>query len=185
MSESSGEAFISESPTHSIKLEFYSEGTGMVTMVWEPVEDAILQTLFDLTGGVLDQKLIESDGKSARDFADGFIEANGLEDVRESVYEDVKLDKACPKCGSKDLSRSEATLKKSNIPIIPTYICKHCNAKSYYLTDTYLKDLVENHKDLFDENELKELNNDKAKLLENMQEYISRIFAVKKIYRIK
>ncbi len=185
MNDNKGEAFISESPTHSIKLEFYSEGIGMVSLVWEPVEDAILQTLFDLNGGVLNQNLVEAGGKSARDFADKFIEANGLEDIRESIYEEVKLNKACPKCGSKNLSKSVTKLKKGNIPIIPTYICNDCNSKSYYLTDTYLKYLIENHKDLFDENELKELNEDRDRLLENMQEYISRIFAMKKVYRIK
>ena len=165
------EAFISVSPQGKIKLEYTIENK-VFTILWEPFEKGIvLETEFDFNG--------------PRDLADRFIEKNNIEDVRESVFEEVKLQKRCPKCNSNKLIRYSTISGRDNIPIIPTYVCGDCNSKSYYLTDEYLERLIKEHKDLFEDSEIKELDNDEENFKHQIAEYISRVMAIKKVYRIK
>ncbi len=179
------EAFISVSPQGKIKLEYTIENK-VFTILWEPFEKGIvLETEFDFNGGILKQNLIKGDFNGPRDLADRFIEKNNIEDVRESVFEEVKLQKRCPKCNSNKLIRYSTISGRDNIPIIPTYVCGDCNSKSYYLTDEYLERLIKEHKDLFEDSEIKELDNDEENFKHQIAEYISRVMAIKKVYRIK
>lgn len=180
------EASISESPSHSIKLEYSQNGT-QVVLLWEQIgEDYLLQTAFDENGGIIDQVLSRLSGRTLRDSVDSFVERNGIE-PRESVFEEVKLKKACPKCSKMDLVRvAESTSTASAIPVMPIYICRSCGSKSYYLTDAYLAKLVVKNKELFDPAELEDLSRlGEEAFMKELREYILRVFAAKKISNIR
>lgn len=179
------EAFISESPDHKIKLE-YVVNDKRVTTLWEPKgNDMVLLSNFNIEGGLLNQRLFKAADKTTKDIANDFIDQNGIEDIRESVFEDIRLDKECPSCKSKSLARFAEFANTDKIPIIPMYICKKCNSRSYYLTDDYLTILINEHKDLFEEAEIKESEEDFDKFRDNVKEYISRVMAMNKVIRIK
>ncbi|EET89580.1 MAG: hypothetical protein LVQ97_01420 [Candidatus Micrarchaeales archaeon] len=180
------EASISESPSHSIKLEYLQNGVQIV-LLWEQIGgDYALQTAFDANGGIIDQVLSKLSGRTLRDSVDGFIERNGIE-PRESVFEEVKLKKSCPKCGKMDLVRAaESAGNASAIPVMPIYICGSCGSKSYYLTDAYLAKLVVKNKELFDPKELADIDRlGEEAFMKELREYIVRVFAAKKISNIR
>ncbi|MCL5099600.1 MAG: hypothetical protein M1158_00540 [Candidatus Marsarchaeota archaeon] len=178
------QAAISESPRHSIRLDYGEHAR--TTMLWEPInKDYALETTFDAQGAILNQKLVRLNGHTIRDMVSDFIESSGIES-RESVYEEVRLGARCPKCGSPELRRSaQSASSPDNVPVMPMYVCQACGAKSYYLTDSYLKELVRHNKALFEPKELEELDGNEERFIKEIREYISRMFASKKILSIK
>ena len=153
---------ISESPEHSIKLE-YEQGGELLQVLWEPKESGyVLQTIFDSEGGIIDQKLINLKEHAQKEVAEAFMESNDIE-PKESVYEPIKLHKECPSCHKKTLVRHASAEKKhSKIPIMPMYDCSSCGSKAYYLTDRYLKKLVVSNRELFDGIDMKEFEDGRS-----------------------
>jgi len=178
------EALLSESPKHALKLEYQSK-SGSVTILWERLwSKGALQTTFDSKGGILDQKIIALD-KSLREVVGSFVEGESLS-VKKTSYKEVRLSKNCPSCGSQNLIRyAEHASNPKEIPVIPKYICADCSSESYYLTDNYLKRLVDEHPYLFSEGELNSRNENNAAFTQELKEYITRVFAAKKIPTIK
>jgi hypothetical protein len=106
--------------------------------------------------------------------------------TKEAEYTPVKFNKPCPKCSEYKLSRYvEAFASKQQVPVMPIYHCSNCKQQSYYLTKHYLEYLVDNNPELFSEAELAELKADKTKFLAELEGYIIRIFASKKVMCIK
>jgi hypothetical protein len=68
---------------------------------------------------------------------------------------------------------------------MPLYSCTGCSTKSYYLTRDYLEYLVDNNNSMFEAAELSELSKDKNAFMSELEAYIIRIFASKKIMCIK
>ncbi len=111
------------------------------------------------------------------------IDKLGVE-TRNVDFTEIKLNKQCPSCASYSLSR-DIDFDKQKVPIMPTYVCAQCQGKSYYLSDSYLNYLVSDNSELFSEKELKEMTSNKEAFLSELKEYIIRIFASKRIIRIK
>ncbi|MEM0154237.1 MAG: hypothetical protein QW814_00160 [Methanothrix sp.] len=176
---------ISESPEHSIKLE-YELGGKLLQALWEPKDGGYtLQTIFDKDGGILDQKLINLQGHDQKEVVEAFMDSNDIE-PKESVYEPVALHKECPSCHRRTLVRRSYIEKKpSKIPIMPMYECTNCGSKAYYLTDWYLKKLVVSNKELFEGVDIKEFETDEQKFINELKAYIIRIFASKHVLNIK
>lgn len=176
---------ISESPEHSIKLE-YELGGEPLQVLWEPKgEGYTLQTTFDKYGGILDQKLINIKDHDQKEVVEAFMESNEIE-PKESVYEPIKLHKECPSCHHNTLVRHASTEKKpSKIPIMPMYDCSSCGAKAYHLTDRYLKKLIVSNKELFEGMDMKEFEADEQKFINELKAYILRVFASKHVLNIK
>ena len=178
------EAAISESPRHSIRLDYAERARA--TMLWEPIgREHALETVFDERGAILDQKLVKLNGHTLHDLVSDFLESAGIE-PKESVYEEVRIGARCPSCGSAGLRRAaQSAASPASVPVMPLYTCQNCGAKSYHLTDSYLRELVSHNKGLFEPKELEELNTDEERFIKEIREYIARVFASKKILSIK
>jgi len=178
------EALLSESPKHALKLEYQFEGRA-ITVLWERLwSKAALKTTFDSEGGILDQRIIRLD-KSLEETVGSFIESETLL-VKKTDYKKVKLNKNCPSCGSQSLVRyAEHVSNPEEIPTVPKYLCADCNSESYYLTDSYLNRLVDEHPHLFSEGELSNRNRNSEAFIRELKEYIIKIFAAKKVLTIK
>jgi DNA-directed RNA polymerase subunit RPC12/RpoP len=98
------------------------------------------------------------------------------------VYIDISCD-----CGSKiavrELDLHEPSSLKE-IPVIPLFVCKKCGSKFYSISETYIKTLVKENKELFDKKELEEYSASEQQFINELQEYISRIMAIKKIKKV-
>ncbi len=179
------EGIISVSPKHAIKLQ-YELGNKEETVLWESIKEThALQTSFNAEGGIIDQKLLKLEQYTIRHLADDFIGREGI-DVREGVFEEVKLDKQCPHCGKHAIKRfSQGISEPSAVPVMPMYICMECKGQSYFLTDEYLDVLIKKHKDMFESAELEELSKNEQTFIKEVKEYIIRVFAAKKVLNIK
>lgn len=174
---------ISESPDHTIKLEYIVNGAKIIK-IWETLSDkSVLETTFSPDGGILDQRLFDP-SISARERADRFVEQEGLE-PREGVYEEVLLDKRCPRCGGEIERYSKIAPNSREIPIVPIYVCRSCGAKSYYMTDSYLKHLISRNSSLFSSIDIKAYKENSKEFINEIREHINRIFAARRIFEIK
>jgi len=174
------------SGSSAYKLELYINGKHD-SIIWEHAHGVILETRFNNDGAITMQRYIKPANGDILDEIKSILKSNSITDVMHSDYSDVKLDKACPKCGAHRLKRySSASLATDGaVPVMPIYICEACGTKSYYLTDEYLEYMVYGNANLFTEDERKELDTNKKAFLEELKAYIIRIFASKKIMCIK
>ncbi len=176
---------ISESPDHKIKLEYESK-EGFRILLWEPKrESKLLQTVFDGSGAIMDQRLFNAESINSKALAEAFMSKNGIE-PKESVYEPVKLKAQCPSCNGASLVRYAETISDaSKIPVMPIYMCTECGNKSYYMTDAYLKSLINSKQVLFEPKDMEEFKSNEQKFINELKAYIVRIFASKHILSIK
>ncbi|MDE1868785.1 MAG: hypothetical protein KGH60_02355 [Candidatus Micrarchaeota archaeon] len=178
------EAYISKGKS-AVKLEYHENGA-KITKLWEQRGDHTLETTFNGDGAILVQELTKLDHKDVLQRVDIILKNAGIISAKEVQYEDVKLNKQCPKCSASGLSRHvEAFSTRQEIPVMPLYHCKGCGSQSYYLTDSYLEHLVVNNKGMFDVKELSELDANKQAFMDELKAYIIRIFASKRIMCIK
>ncbi len=170
------------SGTGRVRID-YDDCGARSTVLFEPVGDNVLESRFDKTGSITNQRLIGI--KDTRRAAEDFVVGIGA-DVEMQQYREVTLQKECPKCGNMPLSRYIDTLQSTaKAPVMPLYLCGRCNTKSYYLTDEYLGNLVRDNKALFNASELSELGRDEKTFMEELRAYIIRIFASQRIMNIK
>ena len=154
--------------------------------LWEPVKGNVLEVTFSPDGSILTQKLIKHDSKLIEELSDKFINSLDLDELAGAEYDEVKFDRECPKCGNRELRRYVEEFRSSDmLPVLPLYICKNCRTQSYYLTDEYLEYLVLSNRELFSEQELRELSSDRQAFMKELKGYIIRILASKKILSIK
>ncbi|MCL4403147.1 hypothetical protein M1310_00140, partial [Candidatus Marsarchaeota archaeon] len=64
------------------------------------------------------------------------------------------------------------------------YKCASCGQECYHISDEYLADLVSDGKELFSDAEKEQLKKNPEEFMNELKEYISRIFAMKNIKRI-
>lgn len=176
-----GVAFLSKGEGR-VKLEYSSDGISVVKQ-WENRGKRILETVFDGNGAVLEQQLLDIDGSGL----DGMIERElrSMKEVKSKPYEDVKLKKPCPSCGNLSLERCDRAVSGGAVPVVPMYLCKGCGKMSYHLTTRYLGYLIGKNKNLFAQDELAKMDDNHDAFVNELEEYILRIFASKKIMRIK
>ena len=169
------------SKTSSVyKLEYVSKGK-KAYITWEQKPEAVLETVFNGEGAVVQQKYAKMAGSDIEHEISSIIENNMIAKVENGQYENISISKPCPKCGAKALKRDADIHKENPVPVLPIYICGNCGAKSYYLTDEYLEYLVMGHMELFTKEELNELDKGRGAFMKELKEYIIRIFASKKI----
>ncbi len=103
-------------------------------------------------------------------------------------YTGIRIEAQCSKCGNTGLLREldrHAPSKITDVPVIPIFLCSKCGVRHYSLTDRYLGHLVSAGTDLFNDDELAEIGKDAHDAVKALQEHVIRIFASKKIYRIR
>lgn len=145
----------------------------------------MLETTFDKNGAILKQQLLALDGKQLEERIKQELISASVQKTKERPFEEIKLNKKCPNCGSSSLTRCAKSVLGSEAPVMPLYLCSSCNTRSYHLTTTYLEYLVKNNPDLFAKEELSEFEKGNDAFISELQGYILRIFASKKIISIK
>ena len=167
------------------KVKVVHEENGALTVVlFESVGKDTLESRFDPDGSLANQRLLM--GSNPVSAADQFIEAIGPSERIVEEYVQIKLDKSCPHCAAKPLTRYMDTIMfPTEVPVMPLYVCGSCKRRSYYLTDSYLKNLVATNKQLFEPAELDQLDKNEKAFMAELRAYIIRIFASKSIPYIK
>ena len=152
-------------------------------VVADELKDCSLITFFNENGEVLDQRILK--GKSVEEGLEYYV---GPLKIVESEYKEVEVKAVCPRCGKRSIRREldlVDTRKLSNVPVVPIYVCTSCGQGFYSLTKEYLKKIVDEHLDLFSAEESSEREKNEDAFINELYEYIIRIFASKKLMRIK
>lgn len=134
---------------------------------------------------MLKQQLLELDSKQLDERIKKELHDMSVHAAKERPYESVRLKKPCPNCNTDSLVRYVESVPKPEMPVMPLYICSNCKKKSYYLTTAYLEHLIKNNTDLFSKAELSEFDKNSDAFIRELEGYILRIFASKKIMCIK
>ncbi len=169
-----------------IRTDFYDSGHGSAYCIAEPTRKGTLITELTGEGEVLEQVLSETNDAEA-----ALSEHLASEEIRVTEtkkYEGVRVDAMCDACGSHSIGRELDAGSPEGIdaaPVVPVFVCHSCRAKYYQLGDTYLRRIVARKGDLFDRTELAELKANEAAFVEALQENVIRIFASKKMKRLK
>ena len=101
-------------------------------------------------------------------------------------YNGVCIGAKCPKCRG-DIARELDVCdieSVKDVPVVPILVCKSCRGRYYSLNKEYLDFLVEGNKHLFTQEELEEKEKNGKSFASELNEYIIRIFAAKKIPRL-
>ncbi len=175
-----------ESKDRRVRTETYAktDGTGALFSVAEPTKLGVLLTEFSQYGEVVRQEYRQS-GEAARELSN-FVNSE-LEISQIDEYKPVNVAAKCPKCGG-EIVRELDTKKPEQIdkvPVVPLYICSKCGAKYYSMSDEFLSSIVHSRQDLFEPKDLEEMRADEKAFIKLLQENIIRIFASKRIFRLK
>ncbi|MEM3503824.1 MAG: hypothetical protein QW134_06340 [Nitrososphaeria archaeon] len=178
MENEESQAYISYE-SNIIRVDCIIEGKN-ITKVFERVSKGILEVEYNDNGSIIHQKLVDP-AKKLEDEAKEYLLNIKAKKIITKPYSDVKLNKKCPNCGSISLER----IKDGDISIMPIYTCKICGARSYDLTLEYLENLIKENILLFSDEEQKELEHNHAAFVTELNDYILKIYASKKIMHIK
>lgn len=168
-----------------LKLE-YGTGESRVAMLWERRDSGTLETTFDYNGAVTNQVLFRDDFSSAEGMLLRAMHTASIDpgEVSDVEFGEIQLKFSCPSCGKHTLKRYAGSPIKG-IPVVPTYACSSCSQHSYNLTKAHLLKIAMSNKDLFTTAECEELERDSGAFIAELYEYIIRIFASKKIKRVR
>ena len=164
-----------------LRSDFYSNEDRKLCCLIENTQKGMLITELNERGLVEKQVYMKPDDPFYVNLT------KSMEVVECGEYKGMSVDAVCASC-SGTLARELDLVHPSvinTVPVVPSYICRGCSKRFYSMTDTYLKSLVADTKELFDEKDLKELSENEEAFVSVLQEYIIRIFASKKISRIR
>ncbi len=156
------------------------------TIIAEPTKKGALVSMFDDKGAPVDQAYFEN--RKALDVLEEYAKNMGysLELIEGAAYQHVAVSARCSKC--KGIVERELDCKDpakiDSIPVIPIYTCRECGAKHFCITKEYITRLSARNEPLFSSEELKERNESLDKFVSEIEEYVIRIFASKKINRL-
>ncbi len=154
------------------------------TLIFEKTREGVLVTELDEGLGVLDQEyfkngtVVEIIGKKL---------GAGVRIKPVELLERTSLTLNCDVC-SKPLFRELDFVDPcliDRVPVVPIFRCAACDKRFYSITKAYLGRLVDRNNALLDEKERAALEDNRESLINIMNEYVIRIFASKKISRIK
>jgi hypothetical protein len=103
-------------------------------------------------------------------------------------YDRVKISASCKKCGSGEKISRELDLTLisyvESVPVVPIFRCIGCGSRFYAMEREYLNALVSRNIALFTESERIGIEKESESAIKELNEYIIRIFASKKIMRL-
>ena len=159
------------------------DGTRIVTRLWELRNGNVLETTFGAHGGIIAQRIFHGDRDILGYFNDAVAETGT---VPKSIdFRQVRIEKRCPKCESDALVRKIEAFSGIDVPVMPLYYCKSCKSESFYLTDEYLRYMIDNNTEMFEKDEIEKMRSDRAAFMAELRRHIISIFASKKIMNIK
>jgi hypothetical protein len=175
------------SPDSRLRTDNYKKDESECFSIAETLMSGALVTEFKDTGEVINQiYFTKKDVKDAISIYLGNTVIIDFVDVQ--AYTPVTVGIPCSKCGADAIARSldgQDTTKTRDVSVVPLFVCKKCGARFYSMTDSYLKRLIENNISLFEKEEIDQKKKDDAEFVRELQEYIIRIFASKRIHRLK
>jgi hypothetical protein len=162
---------------------YRAEITQSLTLIFEKTAKGVLVTELDKNVGVLDQQYINGadiNNVLMSRLQEGFL----ITEMQEMPK--TTIEKECGKCGTRLIRELEFAPARAleAVPVVPIFRCGRCGMRFYSMTKEYLSKLVERNSGLFADSEIAELNADREKGINTLNEYIIRIFASKKINRI-
>lgn len=175
------------SPDGRLRTDTYTAEDAKHFAIAEATASGTLVTEFEADGEVVNQVCVgtKDTRKALSDYLGGAAE---LRITDKASYERVTADAACTKCGSESIERlldRQESGKITEVPVVPLFVCKKCGARFYSMSDSYLRRLMASSESLFEVDELAEKNTNEDKFVSTLQEYIIRIFASKKIQRLR
>ena len=165
-------------------MDIIDSGREAVLLFEQVGKEGVLKSIFNKEGDPLSQTLINRGNKDIDDIAKDIMA--GFEEVTEKEYEEIVLAKPCPKCGKPGMKRAVNTSDgRAGVPVMPTFICGSCGEHGYRLSNSYLEEIIRERRELFSEEEQRELNANPDGFKNELKEYIIRIFASKRISCIR
>lgn len=157
------------------------KGEAEAFSVFEATAQGVLITEFLGSGPVIAQEYV-----GGADLAKAMEERIGKAETA-GGYSKVMVGIQC-ECGSCSAFRqldALEPLKIKEVPIVPVFACSGCSRRYYSMSDEYVAGLVRANPDLFSAAELESMAGDEQAFINELQEYISRFMASKKISRIR
>lgn len=170
------------------RSDFYPLDGQSAFCIAEKGLDGVLVSEFSDKGEVLDQVYKKSDQtfKEIGEFLSPISKELQIEDVE--AIQKVATDATCEACKSKEIVREFDLIdisKVSDVPVAPIFVCQNCKKRYYSMSKPYLRKLVERNPWLFEQKEIKERLKDEEAFITEIQEYMIRIFASKKLAMMK
>jgi hypothetical protein len=170
-----------------IRTAHYSFCGEMRFSLVEETRAGTLITEFRSNGEVLNQ--VGAGKKRAEEALAEYLKGIGELNIgrAKGKYVPVRVGAECAKCRG-GIAR-ELDLKCpgeiKSVPVVPMFVCVGCGSRYYHLTDEYLIRLVRSNAALFDSEEARERGKDEGEFVKTLQEYVIRIFASKRISKLK
>ncbi|MDE1855942.1 MAG: hypothetical protein KGH49_01770 [Candidatus Micrarchaeota archaeon] len=176
------------SPDGRYRTEPYFSNEVRAFAISEKTANGVLVSEFTEEGELLDQIYKKSN--------DPMVEiANHVKHIASELtirsvesYSGVEVRAKCDGCNGKSIKREMDLLAPPTIlkiPVVPLFVCTNCKKKFYSMTPTYLRKLVARNTEMFEKNELEMRNAGEQAFIDEVQEYMVRVFASKKLTRIK
>ncbi len=151
--------------------------------VYERTNEGVLVTEIIKSVGVLSQRYFKSEtipNILFKEYGNDYL----IEEKKD--LEKTSLEKLCTSCSGK-IFRELEFLEPFNIkaiPVVPIFRCSSCGKRFYSMTDKYLEELVSEHKEMFEKDDIEEFGKNKEEFINTLNAYIIRIFASQKINRV-
>ncbi|MDE1825178.1 MAG: hypothetical protein KGH61_00645 [Candidatus Micrarchaeota archaeon] len=174
------------SPDGRYRTALYSVEGEEHFLIAEKTANGVLLSEFTGIGEVVDQVYKASANLLAE--LKAYPHGAGEITISERPYEYLTVNVHCTNCDSRTMRRELDSLEVSKIvevPVVPMFLCTKCNKKFYTMSKRYLRNLIARNPELFEKEELKRREENEAAFLSEIQEYMVRIFASKRLALIK
>lgn len=171
-----------------VRTEVIATGLGERYYISEKTKEGILLTEMTPNGATTNQIYNKTASDPETALAEYIGTGRELAVEQLDAYTPPRISAACEACGKSALQRELDTIDIENIrdvPTLPMLVCTSCNAKSYFITKEYIRNLSDSNTGMFTEEELSLREEDKEAFINAIWEHVIRIFASKKINRVK
>ena len=155
-----------------------------VTCLSEKTAIGVLVSEFDSKGGIRNQ-VYKKAGDAARELS---LYVGSETAFVDDEYKAITAQSKCGKCGKGTVVRELDLVNAadiSKVPVVPLFVCRACGQKFYSMTEGYLRQLMNNNAMMFEKDEIAEKDKNEEEFVKTLNEYIIRIFASKKISRLR
>ncbi len=162
-----------------------AKSRGMAFSVAEKVGKGVLVTDFGGSGEVIDQNLFEY-GVPLDVLT---VHLGAALELSGEPYKKVEVDIFCKRCSKDSTAVRELDIKDAQsagtVPVAPIFVCSACRTRYYSMTDSYLERLISRNEEMFKREELTSMKDDAGAFMRELQGYIIRIFASKRVFRLE
>ncbi|HVA82870.1 MAG TPA: hypothetical protein VNF06_01775 [Candidatus Aquilonibacter sp.] len=177
-----------KSPDGRFRSAYYKSDDENAFAIAEKTHNGVLVSEFNEDGELLDQTYRTS-VEPLRAIADHLGNFTNEINVAEAqAHIPLRANAQCDDCKGKDIVREFDIVdvkRVANVPIVPIFVCNDCKKRYYSMNPKYLRKLISRNPELFKPEELKEKEADEAAFVKEIQEYMIRIFASKKLAMMK